>query len=369
MRIIVVMVMVVAPMPRMRMIPLVIRLTLPKPIVILRGCQVAFAPYMSSVFAVLHSLSHWARQAGGLAAADIPLRPGKLATSVRGIALLCLALLVTLAGANLLYAALASRSEATIGAAGDLLFAAAFDGFLDDWSLYKGGQYAAIEADELELGVADAGTATWSTAQHTFGDFDMTLTASAIDGPIDNGFGIVFRLKDGRGDGCDLSAVILCGIADMLPLAGAAIRQSTGAGNAESYYAFLISSDGFYSLYHADGGDIRLRSAWIPSRHVRQGLGAANVIRVIGDGANFRFYINGAQVELCLPDDPNDKSAYYAGECLDGAMQAAFVDDSLATGALGVMAMSTTSGGGGVVARFDDVLVFQPGAHSEDARL
>ena len=283
--------------------------------------------------------------------------------------LLCLALLVLLAGSNLLYAALANGGMATTGADGDLVFAAAFDGFHDDWSLYEGGQYAAIMADELKLGVADTGAATWSTARHIYGDFDMTVTARALGGPIDNGFGIVFRMNDGHEDGCDLPAVILCGLADLLPLAGAAIRQATGASKAESYYAFLISSDGFYSLYHADAGEMRQRSAWIPSPQIQQGLDAANGIRVIGEGANFRFFINGAQVELCLPNDPNDKSAYYAGECIDGAMQAVFVDNTLATGALGLMALSTVSGGGGVVARFDDVLVFQPGSRSEDARL
>jgi len=304
-----------------------------------------------------------------VAAAAIASETAKGASSGCRLPLLCFALLIALVGSNLLYAWLARQEKLVIGAPGDLLFAAAFDGFLDDWTLYDGRQHAAILGGELELAVNAAQKAAWSTTQHNFGDFDMRVTARAVAGPVDNAFGIVFRLNDARRDGCDLPAIVLCGLETLLPLAGAAIRQTMGFVPANRYYAFLLSSDGFYSLWQAKAGSTRLRSAWIASPQIRQGLDAENAIRVIGAGSSFRFFINGLPALLCLPDDPDGLSTYYAGDCVDGTMSEVFVDDSFSAGALGLIAQSTASGGGGVVARFDNALVYAPGERSEDARL
>lgn len=302
-------------------------------------------------------------------AAATPSGTAKGALIGRRLPLLCLTLLVALVAANLFYALLAEPETSVTGAPGDLLFAAAFDGFQDDWALYAGRQRAAMVDGELELAVDAAQRAAWSTTRYRFGEFDIQATARAVAGPVDNGFGIVFRLNDARRDGCDLPAIVLCGLETALPLAGAAIRQTAGDVRGNRYYAFLISSDGFYSLWQADAGSTRLRSAWIASPHIRQGLDAENAVRVIGAGSTFRFYINGAPALLCLPDDADDASTYYAGDCVDGAMSEVFVDDALSSGALGLIAQSTASGGGGVVARFDDVLVYAPGERGEDARL
>lgn len=268
-----------------------------------------------------------------------------------------------------MYVLLARQEKLVAGAPGDLLFAAAFDGFLDDWALYDGRQRAAIVEGELELAVDAAQKAAWSTAQYNFGDFDLQARARAIAGPVDNAFGIVFRLNDASGDACDLPAIVFCGLEALLPLAGAALRQTLGDASDDRYYAFLISSDGFYSLWQAEAGSTQLRSAWIASPHIRQGLDVENVIRVVGAGSTFRFTINGAPAWLCLPDDADGVSTYYDGDCVGGTMSEVFVNDSLASGALGVIAQSTASGGGGVIARFDHVLVYAPGEGSEDARL
>ncbi len=302
-------------------------------------------------------------------AAAIPSGTSKSAFAGRKLPLLCFTLLITLVGTNLVYALLVRQEKLVAGAPGDLLFAAAFDGFLEDWTLYDGRQRSAIVEGELELAVNAAQTATWSTAQHNFGDFDIQVTARAIAGPVDNGFGILFRLNDNRGDGCDLPAIVLCGLEALWPLAGAALRQTLGDAQSDRYYAFLISSDGFYSLWQAEADSTRLRSAWIASPHIRQGLDVENAIRVIGAGSAFRFAINGAPVSLCLPDDADGVSTYYAGDCVGGTMSEVFVDDSLSSGALGLVVQSTASGGGGVVARFDQVLVYAPGERSEDVRL
>ncbi len=283
--------------------------------------------------------------------------------------MLCLLALLALVGANLLYAAVESRESILTSAPGELLYAAAFDGLLDEWSLYEGRQRAAIVDGELEVLVSAAQTATWSAARHNFGDFDMRATARAIAGPVDNGFGIIFRLNDTDERGCDLPVVVFCTLEDLLPLAGAMLRQVLPAAYTEGYYAFLISSDGYYSLWQAENGRTRQRSAWMPSTQINIGLEAGNRIRVIGEGSAFRFFINDAPVSLCLPDNPEAASTFYAGDCLDGLLSQTFMNESLLTGALGLIVQTTPSGGGGATLRFDDVLVFAPGEGRQDARL
>ena len=111
-------------------------------------------------------------------------------------------------------------------------------------------------------------------------------------------------------------------------------------------------------------------SAWIASDDIRQGLDAENTIRVIARGARYQFFVNGAPHALCLPYDPGAASTFAAGECVDGSMQDSYQSGAEAVGRLGLIAQSTASGGGGVVVRFDNMVVFSPAANDEkEARL
>ncbi len=279
-------------------------------------------------------------------------------------------LAIALLGSNWLYAALARPNPAIEGRAGELLYAAAFDGFLDEWELYDGQQSAKIVNGEMALLVSATQTATWTAARHHFGDFDVSAQATAIQGPIDNAFGLIFRAQGSDNDGCDLPAIILCGIEDLLPLAGAAMRQLLESPKNNGYFAFLISSDGYYSLWKTVADSTKLLSAWIPSSEINQGLGLANSLRIIGQGSRFHFFINDTQVMLCIPDDPMAASTYAGGECIDGEMREELQDQSFAIGKLGFIAQSTAMGGGGVLAHFDDMIVFSPiASKTEDARL
>lgn len=271
-----------------------------------------------------------------------------------------LALCLALFGANLLYAALADRETLLTAAPGELLYAAAFDGFTDEWALYQGQQRAEILEGRLELGISAAQTASWSAARPRFADFDITVQATAQSGPVDNAFGIVFRMQSAADENCDLPAVILCGIENVLPLVGAAIRQMTDAADAASYYAFFISSDGYYSVRKTENGREAVLSAWIAAPMIRQGLGAQNALRVIGRGADFQFFINGEPVMLCIPNDPQAVSTYANGECVEGTMQAVLHDDSMPVGRLGLIARATPAGGGGLAVQFDNMIVFSP---------
>jgi hypothetical protein len=279
----------------------------------------------------------------------------------------CLAL--ALIAANLIYAALLNQGTILEGSPGELLYASAFSGFQDEWELYEGQQSAKIVDEQLELTVSAAQTATWSAARHRFRDFDLSVSATASRGPIDNAFGVVFQVQDRPEGACDLPAVILCEVDRLLPLVGAAIRQVLPVADASGYYAFLISSDGYYSLWKTEAGRTKLASAWIASPHIHQGLGAANRLRAVARGSRYRFFINDAQVSVCIPDEVSASSTYVGGECIDGDMLDVYEDELQSTGKLGVMAQSTSTGGGGVGVGFDNVIVLSPAEPSdEDAK-
>lgn len=272
-------------------------------------------------------------------------------------------LLALLVGVNAIYASIADTVIIREGDAGDLLYVSAFDGFLDEWDLYTGQQNTQIVDDALQIGVTTPGTDAWSTANHVFADFDVTLKVQAVDGPIDNGFGIIFRFQSGNEAACDLPMVILCGIADMSQWANAAIRQVVdvrSGADSNQYYTFLISSDGYYSVWKVENGVEEKLSAWIASPLINQDLNAENTIRVVGRGSQFQFFINGEQVNLCIPDDPEAVSTVSGGECIEGTMKGVLSDDSIPIGQLGAIARATLTGGSGVVIQFDNMTVFSP---------
>ena len=286
----------------------------------------------------------------------------------RTVTLLAL-LLFALFASNGLYVLVARPSDPLSGIPGELLYVATFDDFSDEWELYEGQQSAAISESRLRLAVASPQTASWSSASHQFAEFDIRVTASASEGPIDNAFGIVFGLGGSDDDDCSLPAVILCALDNMLPLLGAAMGQIFDSADGTGYYAFLISSDGFYRLRQVQEGQQRVLSDWIPTSHIQQGLGKQNTIRVSAKGSDVTFFINGQQVMLCLPDDSASTSTFSSGECLDGSMHETYLAASAPTGKLGVIVEATQTGGGGVVVDFDNVVVISPGYPSvEDAK-
>lgn len=277
--------------------------------------------------------------------------------------------LVALLGSNLLHAHLAKRSIALSGAPGELLYAATFAGFTDEWDLYAGQQSSAIVDEGLQISITSPQTAGWSTSVHDFADFDISLNAIAVDGPIDNAFGIVFGMRSVDEGECQLPAIFLCGLSQWLPLVGAALGQVLEPLGSTNYYAFLISSDGYYALRQITDGEQKILSAWIPTEQIRQGLQAQNVIRVVAQGREFRFYVNGEQMMLCLSDSPSATSTYVAGECIGGSMRDSYQNDVAISGRLGAIAEATQSGGGGVRVQFDDIIVVSPGYPTiEDAK-
>ena len=79
------------------------------------------------------------------------------------------------------------------------------------------------------------------------------------------------------------------------------------------------------------------------------------MIRIVGQGDTFRFYINGHMLtDLCIGDDVT------AFDCGGGTLSAELVDDTFARGSIGAAALSLYASG--VVISFDDIVITAPGA-------
>ena len=272
--------------------------------------------------------------------------------------LLLILLLALFVGLNVVYESSAQTTTLRSGPPGALLYAAGFDGFSDEWQTYAGRLSAQIEDGVLRLRIDSDSSTAYSAALPSYADFDTSVRATAVDGPIDNAFGLLFRLTSDQ-DGCDMPLRLLCDL-NAIPLLSIPLRLAFPPQAArQGYYLFLISSDGYYSLWR--GGDApRKISAWIASDAIRQGLGATNEIRVVGRGDRFQFFINGQAVALCIPDDPAAESTYFGGNCVQGQMRMEYVDDSFPQGQLALAAQSTQSGGAGVIVEFDHFIVTSP---------
>ena len=227
------------------------------------------------------------------------------------------------------------------GDAGMLLYSASFDGgstdgFNGDWSQYPGRLSAQITDGQMQISIGAEQAGAYSVALPHFGDFDLRVNAQAVAGPIDNSYGVVFRLQN----------------------------KDNSLLEDDNYYLFLVSSDGYYQVSRAIDGKQKELSTWIQSAAVKQGLNTVNLLRVIARGDQFHFFINDQPVSLCIPDDPTAQSTInpVSGECMGGAMKEMLTDDTIPNGQVGVVAKSTDTGGAGVVAAFDNLLVYVPPA-------
>lgn len=277
-----------------------------------------------------------------------------------------LALVVVLLGVNALYPPVVTGYTTLTDAPGEVIYAAGFDGFFDEWEQYPGRVSAEILEGvmRLERNSEDFNSASYALAAPVFRDFDVRVTATAVDGPVDNGFGLVFRLQRPRNP-CTMPMKLLCDLAE-IDLLNIPLRLLFRAEDPAQtgYYMFLISSDGYYALWRMRGTAAERVTKWLPSAAIQTGLGARNQLRIVARGDQFQFAINGIPVSLCIE---SDDVTYYAGQCLNGAMTDVFVDDRFSDGQIGVAVLTTLTGGSGVAVEFDDVIVTVPANGSETA--
>ena len=236
----------------------------------------------------------------------------------------------------------ANLSHVAGGEPGILLHAADFASAASDQDLFYGRLSAQLVGGALRLIADDPESLVYAATGPYFQDFDLEVEARPLAGPLDNAYGLLFRLREAK------SAPVL----EALGLPG------SGVAGARSYYLFLISSDGYYQLRRSQAGEQRILSAWIPSPLIRQGLDVRNRLRVVAQESNLQFYINGEPVELCTPDDAQARSTWANDECVGGQMRLTLQDESPQAGRIALVAQSFQQTG--VVLAFDNLLVRMP---------
>lgn len=213
--------------------------------------------------------------------------------------------------------------------AGAVLFAAGFDSLPEDWQTFDDGELSArVVADDpatagIRVRAEKAGVTVVAPARWRFADFDYRVMGAAVGGPVDNGYGVVFRYRD-----------------------------------PANHYAFYVSSDGYYKVTRTQGGQTTDLSTWIDSPVIAQGIGGVNTLRVVGVGGSFRFEVNGESVPVCVPDDPDGVSTYAGGQCVGGQLRDSLTDAAFASGQVGVAVITPSEAD--VEAAFDNVVVTQP---------
>ena len=240
--------------------------------------------------------------------------------------LILLALILTIVGLVWLRGVVLSWHYVVSGEPGDLLYAATFDDFNDEWEQYRGILESQIAEGMLKLTTEEVNRSFYSLAEPYFADFDLTIEARMTGGDAFNGYGVVFRLQD-----------------------------------PDNYYQFLVSGDGYYALFRKVDGSQTTLHEWKESSAIEQGFDANNRIRVIASGNKFHFYINDQQVDLCVPDFAagQTQSTYNAGGACMGLTVDTIVDNSLSDGRLGP-SVYTFREYPGVEAAFDNIVVVAP---------
>jgi hypothetical protein len=215
---------------------------------------------------------------------------------------------------------------------GKVAYAATFDDFTDDWELYQGRLTSQIQDSTLQLEADETSKKHFSVSKQYWDNFDFSVQTSPRDGPLNNGYGVIFRLQN----------------------------KGNASPDDDDFYLFLISSDGYYQITRSLNGQQKELSTWIPSPYVTQGLNVTNNLRVVAVGDRFHFYINSQPVQLCLPNNLEGVSTFdeRRGGCIDGQMVDELTDASIPSGQLGVVIQTLDEPG--VLVSFDNVVVLGP---------
>lgn len=122
-----------------------------------------------------------------------------------------------------------------------------------------------IEEGVYDLLIKGDDVRRWTHAGESFGDGAYQVEATQVEGPIDNGYGMLFR-------------------------------ADTDAGH---FYLFKVSGDGYVWIgRYRDNAEEQpiVGNHWIQSTAVNQGLNATNVLRVEAESGNLIFYVNSQEV-------------------------------------------------------------------------
>jgi len=113
----------------------------------------------------------------------------------------------------------------------------------------------------------------WASAGREFASFRLAVEATQVAGPDDNEYGVLVRMKD-----------------------------------ADHFYRFSISGDGYYQVGKYDGEwEVLVDWSLPPSGAIHMGA-ATNLLEVVCQGATMIFLVNG--VQLAQVED----SSYFRGD-------------------------------------------------------
>ena len=108
----------------------------------------------------------------------------------------------------------------------------------------------------LNFTINDVNSIAWSTSNQKFADFTLDVDATQVDGPDDNGYGVIVRYVDDR-----------------------------------NFYRLDISGDGYFDVMkYKNGTWIKLQD-WTESAAIHQGA-TTNHLRVTAQGSQFTFSVN-----------------------------------------------------------------------------
>lgn len=151
-----------------------------------------------------------------------------------------------------------------------------------------------------DLKVIENDLSRWASAGRNFSDGIYEVEATPVEGPLDNGYGLIFR-------------------------------ADAESGN---FYLFEISSDGYVWIGRYNDGIAEERSiiggGWLESPAILRGLNVTNKLQVQAEAGNLIFYVNNQEVGRVT-------------------------DNTFTSGDVGILVQ--TLGGGGVRVLFDNLSV------------
>lgn len=112
----------------------------------------------------------------------------------------------------------------------------------------------------LRITVKQENVTQWSAAGKRFKDGVIEVDAKAIAGPTDNGYGVLFRMKDRK-----------------------------------NYYHFEISSDGYWKAGWVQDGAWKDWNDWQPHPAIKGGA-ENNKLKIVMKGETFTFFVNDQEI-------------------------------------------------------------------------
>jgi hypothetical protein len=130
-----------------------------------------------------------------------------------------------------------------------------------------------VQDGSYEITINSISDTFWVTAGKDFSDGVFEVEATPLEGALDNGYGMIFRVDEDDGD----------------------------------FYLFKISSDGYGYIGRCRNFCqetlVFVSNDWFPSPNIIEGFGVTNSLRVSAAGPEMTFYVNDVEVGQITDDE------------------------------------------------------------------